>query len=1308
MNLKLKKWVYYCVILLSSITTQKMYATKNTSPLNTVVHLLWTNPDGTSGDCYNQTGGGAPSVCSTTICLGEKICFSYAISFSGGSCNYIDYNCNHDILYFSDGTNITVENINYTGPNPTGCVYYTPSSTGTITTTGVNGLSFTIYVLPATPPSLSANITPSVNVCANSQICAQSLTSPIISYNFSSSASSGCINSTSCGTPSTTAFCLPAGNNQIVYTVNAGHTCSNTAVYNVSVVPTTMSISPNGSCSSLTQTFVASFNCNITNPILTYVWTVNPGTSTYTTNTIVYTFPSAGTYTLDCAAYDVNGFVYTAHNIVSIGLMPSVTVTSNANTICNSVTNFTANPNPSGSYTYSWTVKDAVTNTIIPMPAGSTATNTAFPSINFTNIYQNVNIFVTVTNSLGCTATNSLFMPSCCSTPTYVVKHTNKTFTVNTTVSTASVSFGGTITVNNNTTLTLIQTNAQLDPNTKFVLNGNAKVRFINSYVHGCNYMWDGIYPIATGTVDILNSIVEDAKRVAIDSLGAATILFTNSYINKNNVGIALIANKTSTSTVTVKNVLFTCSNVNIPVGANKTPAVQANLTNAATLGAFTSTVMLPPYNTQKSLCGIYLNAASHTGKTNSVITIGGATNEENVFDKMQHGIFSYDSKSNIQNNVFQNFKSTIAPSSFNSNAGILLWGALFGAGNGSYMSVGGSVALKNTFISNDFGINNLSKSGLLATYNTFSVQTTGVYITANNNGSAVGINFNNFYQNGIAVNFYNNTYLTGSIKNNNMNNTAASVGTYADNFAIRCTEATLATNSSYPAFDIDNNNISGYYNGIYAVNTLSLIATDNEVHMRQDNANDHWQSGICITGSNANKVINNMIDMPSLNQWAYWQSGIFMALNQVPRVQCNSINNLAMSITFKQNNSTVATDGVKSNYMQNAKFGIWMHDNAVIGNQAGNTGSNSSDNVWNIPNLGTDTTYYTYMQGSSNPGNHFFYTRALGSGFDIPSWKAKKDATANCNRMAGNNSSAAATGTACIANTATPSNLKVAGNALASIMQGADDILTDFDNEQNNGLSMADASANAADNSVDNTMSLKAMNRRHLLYNLVLQNINVQQDASLSGFMNSIKSNNTGLLLAVDSLIHQAEKKSSIINNAKQANTAIVPNNLVEQSQQEFNNLYLEYLAQNKKLNPAQLSSMISIAEQCPSYYGISVYQARTVLFDINKQSYRNACENVSPSKSTKRMSQTIDNEEQLTSVNVFPNPANNQLFVNANDYAQVSIKLYNIMGVLVADKIVVNNNSLDISNFANGVYTYKVYNNDTELKVGKLIITH
>jgi len=82
----------------------------------------------------------------------------------------------------------------------------------------------------------------------------------------------------------------------------------------------------------------------------------------------------------------------------------------------------------------------------------------------------------------------------------------------------------------------------------------------------------------------------------------------------------------------------------------------------------------------------------------------------------------------------------------------------------------------------------------------------------------------------------------------------------------------------------------------------------------------------------------------------------------------------------------------------------------------------------------------------------------------------------------------------------------------------------------------------------------------------------------------------------------------------------------------------------------------MISIAQQCPAYYGGSVYQARTVLFDVNKQTYRSVCENVSPSKSSKRMAQVTDDLAQSTNVNVFPNPANNQLVVNASDYSAVT----------------------------------------------------
>jgi hypothetical protein len=1076
----------------------------------------------------------------------------------------------------------------------------------------------------------------------------------------------------------------------------------------VSVKEVTFAVPTQTLCAKQTGTFTAVPTCStITTSALTYTWNYGDGSAVVTTNTLNVTTHSyaatpTGMYTASLTVGNGTCATTFTYNVI----IPNVTtaITTNTTTICNGNTSFTATPNPAGTYTVSWGLHNSPTYSVIP-GTSYTVTNgaTLTPSINFANINENVYVLVTVTSTLGCQYTDSLFMPSCCATPTNVVKHSNKTFTVNTTISTGTtglVSFGGTITVNNNITLTLLQVNAQLDPNTKFVLNGNGKVRFVNSYVHGCNYMWDGIYPIATGTVDVLNSIVEDAKRVAIDSLGGATILFTNSYINKNNMGIALKANKTSTSAVTVKNVLFTCSNVSIPTGANKTPAITPNLTNASTLGAFTTTVMLAPYNTLKSFCGIYSAGAAHTGKANSAIVIGGTTGQENVFDKMQYGAYDYVSNMVFQNNVFQNIKNSIVPVTSGSNTAVFVLGPFFGGGS-YYTQIGGaSSAFKNTFKDNDYGVASVLPSGLLVQYNKFETQTNGVYVNSNSTGKVANIRNNNFYQNNIGVNCYNNTYITSSIKDNNFDNTASAVGTYADNYAIRCTEATLATStSSYPAFDIDNNKISGFYNGIYTSQTLLPIIYDNEVHMRSDNTTDHWQQGINATNTNSATINNNIVDMSSYNQWAYWQIGINLSTNQVPKAQCNSVNNVNMAIAAGGSNLTPANDGIKGNYLQNANFGVWLVNNGQIGNQAGSTGSNSSDNAW-----ASTCAYYTYAQNNSNLSSHIFFTRS-GGGYDLPLAK-----TGNINgsiSMLGNNNSAASTGS-CNVNAATPSNAKLSGAAsLASLMQTAEDIAFDYNQTPNFSLS-ATANLTAADDINDNEVNRKAILRKQLLSNIVLQQVDVQDSKELTAFMAAVTTENTGLLFAVDSLIHFAEKDSTKITAAENANASITPNNKVEQSQQQFNDLYLAYLAQNKTLNNSEVSNLETIAQQCPMFYGTSVYQARAVLFDLKRQNYISACENVSPNASSKRIGQTIDNFAQTTDIIVYPNPANTVVFIDAKNHETVVLKLYDVMGHLVIDKTVASTEKIDINNLSNGIYIYKLYHNDTELKVGKLIITH
>ncbi len=973
------------------------------------------------------------------------------------------------------------------------------------------------------------------------------------------------------------------------------------------------------------------------------------------------------------------------------------------NTICNSTYCFTATPTPAGSYNYNWTLTDATTNSVIPSSTYTvTNGNSPNPCINFANINQNMYIHAYVTTTLGCTFNDSLFLPSCCTTPTNVIKYANTTYSTSTVLNSASgtnsIALGGTITVNSGGTLTIISKNVLMEPNTKIILNGTGRINLLNSYVQGCNYMWDGIYANTTNTVTISNSRVEDAKRVVVDSLGTASLNIINNYLNKNYIGIIIKATKSSSSSVLIRNNFFSCSSIPTTGSVPYKPIV-TNLSNAASLGAYSSTVLKAPYSTLQSNCGIFALTASHTGQPNSAITIGANTGQENVFDKMQMGIWTYDSKTKIQNNVIQNIKSSIAPYG-GVNAGIMLWGPFFGAGNGSYMEVGGSsTAYKNTFINNDNGICNNEESALLTTYNTFSVQGTGIYVNTNNNGKTVNIHNNNFYQNNLGVKCYANTRVTTSIKNNNFDNTATAVGTYADNFAIHCTEATLATNpNAYPAFDIDNNKISGYYNGIYTSQTLLPVIYDNEIHLRQDNTTDHWQSGINAANTNSASINNNIVDMASYNQWAYWQLGINLSTNQVPKVQCNSINNLNMAITASGSNITPANNGIKGNYLQNANYGVWLVNNGEIGDQAGNTGSNSSDNAW-----ASSCNYYTYAQNSSNPNADIFFTRG-GGGYDLPNGKAGKDSSSTY--MFGNNNSAASSGS-CAANAATSSNTKLSGAAsLAKLMQAAEDIADDY-NQVTNFRMAAASNLAATDDMNNNQVNRNAILRRQLLSNIMLQQIDVKDNKTLNTFMSNVVSENTGLLFAIDSLILHAEKDNTKIAIAKQANAVITPNNKVEQSQQAFNELYLTYLAQNKTATNTDVFALKTLATQCPMYYGVSVYQARALLFNLTHQHYRSACENVIPNTSSKHLAdqQTMD---EKTDINVYPNPANTAVYVHANNYETLVLKLYDVMGHLVIDKALTSKEKIDIQNLSNGIYIYKLYHNEQELKVGKLIITH
>ena len=1073
-------------------------------------------------------------------------------------------------------------------------------------------------------------------------------------------------------------------------TAGCSYTAQSGAAYlyidDVSVKEAKFSITNNTTaCINTLNTFNLNSLCGVNNANYNFSWNFGDGTAVVNTGsltTTTHSYTAFGSYTGTVTVTGASAGVVYSNYIPSCSMQytfsvnvpsMSVAVTTNTNTICNAVTNFTATPSPSGSYTYSWAVYDAATGTVVAAPI--TNGSTAFPSIDFTGIYQNANVCATITNTLGCSTTKCYYIPSCCQTGFKVVKYANYTFTVNTTVSSANVAFGGTITINPGITLQLVNTNAKLDPNTKFVLVGNASTFYSSgSYIHGCNAMWDGIYPLSTGNVVITNSRVEDAQRVVIDSLGGASITLTNNYINKNYMGVNFKANKTSTSTVTLKNNLFTCSNIAL-AGLPYVTTVP-NLTNANSLGANASVYLLPPYSTKKSYAGVVFSNASQTGATNTAITIGGNAGEENVFDKMQWGTYSFSSRTAFQNNVFQNIKATIAPGG-GTNAAILALGPIFGTGSPGYMTVGGiNSGFKNTFTNNDYGVYNVSQSTLLITYNRFDTQTTGIYVTSNNNNSSVSTSQNKFVNNTIGINYDQNTLINATIMENWFDNTTA-LGSAATNFAIRTTEAVLATNpNSYPSYLVINNYINGYYNGVFASNTLQESIRDNEVHMRPDNGYGNSQAGVNLVITNNNDVYNNLVDMPSTNPLNWWQYGIATGLSTVPKIHCNNTSYLGTGILANGLNYTTAGNGFYGNSMTNAAYGFWLNANGEIGNQfyAVGTSSYSADNSW------TGCTNETYVGAGCNTIAAKFYTRASGI-YNIVNASSGSSAPLLSGIV-----STGFTGT-CYGGISTPTlNLRLSGaSAQAALMQQADNIASGT-------LTFA-----------SNNISLKQIARKQLYSNIALQQIDPAVTANINAFVNSSKHQPLGKFFVVDSLINTCD--SSQLTIASTINNNINATNDVDMTQQQFNNLYLSYLTNKRKTTVADVLALETIAYLCPNAFGHAVHQARGLLFNITHKQYTNVCETTSPSSS--RMAEQQANGT-VTNIKLYPNPSSGNITIETADDLSYNLTVYNVLGEKVVDLTVSNKQTINLSSLPSATYVVLINYNGSLVKTERISIIH
>jgi len=78
-----------------------------------------------------------------------------------------------------------------------------------------------------------------------------------------------------------------------------------------------------------------------------------------------------------------------------------------------------------------------------------------------------------------------------------------------------------------------------------------------------------------------------------------------------------------------------------------------------------------------------------------------------------------------------------------------------------------------------------------------------------------------------------------------------------------------------------------------------------------------------------------------------------------------------------------------------------------------------------------------------------------------------------------------------------------------------------------------------------------------------------------------------------------------------------------------------------------------------------------------------------------------------EIASVNIYPNPAKDEVFVQINAFENARIEIIDQVGQIVMDEFVHQNESrLDVSNLRSGIYLVRIITNDQQRKTSKLII--
>lgn len=181
---------------------------------------------------------------------------------------------------------------------------------------------------------------------------------------------------------------------------------------------------------------------------------------------------------------------------------------------------------------------------------------------------------------------------------------------------------------------------------------------------------------------------------------------------------------------------------------------------------------------------------------------------------------------------------------------------------------------------------------------------------------------------------------------------------------------------------------------------------------------------------------------------------------------------------------------------------------------------------------------------------------------------------------------------------------------------------------------------------------------------------------------------------------------KYSKIESAKSINGLLVPQNEFERNEKTINSIYLNTIAKGDTLTDADKASITQIAGLCPMIGGTAVFKARFLYgyFAVPSFNDEAICFPSGGAIGGKIAKNTTSGPE----VRIYPNPVNDELFVNTTSTEPVTMILFDITGKIVMQQDFTASTQISTSDLLSGLYFCEIWKGKEKLFTQKLSVVH